>query len=334
MFCTMAKIAGIGIYLPRYRIEAAEINRAWGRSGGKGRKSVAASDEDALTMGLEAAKEALASSGISQGKIGLISFASISSGYSEYALAAQVAEALGAERSVQVSDFGLSTRAVAAAMQASADAVSTKRIDSALVIASDKLIAAPGSSYELNYGAGAGALIFAERGFAEIEGMASHTSGFVGLSRREGAFHGVIDERFVMQHGYLDQAERAVMRLQENLKISEWDHGVFQAPDERWALRLLKILKFSSEKLQTSAAAIGYSGCASLLTHLALAFEEAKPGQRILALSYGPGGTDAFSICITEKPKFLTSIRERLAMGEAVSYAQYLRMNKLLRGGA
>lgn len=328
----MSHIAGIGLYVPRYRIEASEINSAWARPGGKWRKAVAAFDEDTLTMGIQAAHHALAHAGVDGNKLDSIGFASVSSGYAEYSLAAQSAQVLGALESTNVADYGLSTRSVTSAMQASLDGVQSKRISHALVIASDKLIAQPGSSFELTYGAGAGALILAQRGFAKIEGTAASTSGFVGLSRREGAFHGLIDERFVMQHGYLDEAQVAVMRLQDSLKISEWEHAVLQAPDERWASRLLKNLKIAPEKLRSGAAQIGYAGCATFLIYLALAFESAKAGEQILAVSYGPGGCDAVAIKVIEKPKFSPSIKELLASGELIKYQHYLRMNKLLRG--
>ncbi|MBI1729838.1 hypothetical protein HY229_03475 [Candidatus Acetothermia bacterium] len=328
----MSHIAGIGVYVPRYRIEASEINSAWARPGGRGRKAVAEFDEDALTMGIQAAHHALTHAGVAGNKLDSISFASVSSGYAEYSLAAQSTQVLGALVSANVADFGLSTRAVTSALQAGLDGVHSKRISHALVIASDKLIAQPGSSFEPNYAAGAGALILAQRGFAKIEGTAAATSGFVGLSRREGAFHGLIDERFVMQHGFLEAAQAAVMRLQDSVKISEWNHAVLQAPDERWASRLLKNLKIAPEKLRSGTAQIGYAGCATFVIHLALAFESAKAGEQILAVSYGPGGCDAVAIKVIERPKFSPSIKDILASGELIKYPHYLRISKLLRG--
>ncbi len=325
----MASIAGFGGYLPRYRIKAEEIQRAWGRSGGRGEKGVVARDEDVLTMGVKAAQAALAQANLDGPKLGAIYFASVSSGYAENALAAQLAHFLGASPHVTVADLGLSTRSVTSALEVCVDAIVSGRIECGLVVASDKLVAKPGSDYELSYGAGAGAVVLGQEGFARIESFASCTSGFVGRSRAEGGFHGPVDERFVMQHGFLEHVQGAVEQLANAMGMAwgEFERVVLQVPEFRWGTRALEKLKIDGKKLISTFGQLGYAGCASFLIDLALALERAQEGQRILAISYGPGGSDALALRIEKAIHGANgplSVEGQLAQKEYLSYARYL----------
>jgi len=326
----MAGISSIGVYVPRYRIEVAEINKAWGRGGGKGMKAVAAADEDALTMGIRAAQSALNNHSVKRNVIGAVYFASVSSGYAEYALASQAAEVLGLNENISIGDFGLTTRSVTSAIQAAVDAIDSARLEHVLVIASDVMIAEPGSSYELNYACGAGAILISSDGAVKIEQIESINNNFIGRSRQEGEWYGLVDDRFIMKHGFVDVLANVVQQL--DVETSEYAHAVIQSPDFRWASRLSKTLKLNPEALQSSAPLIGYTGTASFLIDLALALEKAKTGARIMAVSYGPGGGDALSLNVREPLGQSQSISKSLMSENTVSYPEYLRMNKLLGG--
>jgi len=324
-----AQIVGYGIYLPRQRIALEEINRAWGRGGGRGEKAVAPSDEDAFTLGLKAAKAALEQAEVEGRKLGVVYFVSTSTGYGEGAFAAQMSHHLGAEGDVIVGDFGLSARSVTVAMRACMDSLAAGYGEYGLVVAAEKFSAEPGSTYELSLSCGAGALIFSQgrAGFAEVLSFASHTSGFIGRFRREGEFHGLVDERFHMQQ-FLSHVEGAVRRLSG--EKASFDHVILQAPEGRWGMRLMKRLGLPAEKLISTFAQIGYAGSASLLIDLASAFERASPEQRILAASYGPGGSDALTIRIVSAPP-KAGAQDLIRNKELVSYPTYLRYHGLLR---
>lgn len=322
----MAKISGIGIYIPRYRIEAPEINKAWNRPGGRGQKSVAGPDEDVLTMGVRAAKHCIKNAGIHASELDGIYFCSVSSGYSEYALAAQVAAVLGAGEDVSAIDFGLSTRVIGSALISAADAVDSGRLEKVLLIGSDNLKAKPGSAYELNCGAGAGAVLISKEGFAEISKTASCTTNFIGRSKREGAFHGLVDDRFVMKHSFIAECWAAKANLDAAEQI---DRYVIQAPDARWSGRLLKTLKANPESLASSASHIGYAGCGSFLIDLAHALEGATEGQNIIGISYGPGGSDAVLLSV-EGTDASPTLEEATGETKMLSYAEYLRYAGLI----
>lgn len=329
----MPQLVGYGVCLPRYRILISEIQAAWGRSGGRGEKAVVPADEDPLTMAVKAARTALAQYGVEGRQLSAVLAASTSSGYAEGALAAPIAFHLGAEGDVFVGDFGLSARSVTAAIRAALDSLVSGRGEYALVVAAERLTAEPGSSYELSCSGGAGALLLSsQRGFADVVGLASHTTGFVGRCRREGGFHGLVDERFVMQQ-FLAHTQGAVERLVHvtGLAPEEITHIVVQAPEGRWAARALKKLGVPTERLVSTFPQLGYAGCASLLIDLGHALERSQPGDVVVAVSFGPGGSDALALRVVEPPP-KAEVEAQLQRKELVSYPVYLRYQGLLGG--
>src|SRR5919199_3793709 len=105
-------IVGYGAYVPRFRIKATEIARVWSgmpadaatkRSAGQSddglpieEKAVPALDEDTITMSIEAARNALARSGISPQELRAVWVGSESHPYAVKPSATIVAEAIGA----------------------------------------------------------------------------------------------------------------------------------------------------------------------------------------------------------------------------------------------
>lgn len=332
----MAQLLGYGVYVPRSRVALCEIDAAWGRPQGRGEKAVVPPDEDVLTLSVKAATSALRQANVEGERLGTIYAASTSADYVEGALAAPVAHHLGAGGNVLVGDFGLSTRSVTTAIRACLHALAAGVAEYGLVVAGEKLIAEPGSSYERSYGGGAGALLFSSSpegaGFAEVVGFASHTSGFVGRSRREGRSHGSVDERFVRRQ-FLAHTRRAVEGLVRatGVALEEVAQVVVQAPEGRWAAQALKELGIPSEKLVSTFPQLGYAGCASLLIDLAWALDQAAPGGLLVAVSYGPGGSDALMLRVTESPP-KAHVEAQIQRKELVSYPVYLRYQGLLGG--
>ncbi|MEM1828775.1 MAG: hydroxymethylglutaryl-CoA synthase, partial [Desulfurococcaceae archaeon] len=80
-------IVGWGVYIPRWRIPLVEIVREWGFNPeqpeelGVIEKSVAGIDEDAVTMGWEAARNALKRAGVKPSEIGAVWFGTESKPY-------------------------------------------------------------------------------------------------------------------------------------------------------------------------------------------------------------------------------------------------------------
>jgi 3-hydroxy-3-methylglutaryl CoA synthase len=331
----MTNIHGYGTAIPGNRISLAEINRAWGRPGGRGERAIASVDEDVVTLCVKAARRALAHSEIEARDIGAIYACSVSMGYSEHTLAGSVALALGAEGALTLCDLGLSTRSVTAAIQCCVDAIRSGRIVYGLVVAGDILRARPGSECELTSGAGGATLVLGSPpGVAELAGIGSHTEGFIGRYRPEGGFPQMDDERFVFQQGFSVQTAQALRHLlgRTGLKAEGYARAVFGAPEPRWGARLAPKLGIAVERVFTLGGELGSAGCAMLLLDLIGALEQSQPNEKILALSWGPGGSDALALTVRERSLSQPTVAEQVANKELLTYPEYLRAIKLLGG--
>ena len=56
----MRGIIAAGTHIPHYRLDRTEVATFFGKGGGRGQRSVASFDEDTTTMGVAAARRALA----------------------------------------------------------------------------------------------------------------------------------------------------------------------------------------------------------------------------------------------------------------------------------
>ena len=56
----MRGIIAAGTHIPHYRLDRTEVAAFFGKGGGRGQRSVASFDEDTTTMGVAAARRALA----------------------------------------------------------------------------------------------------------------------------------------------------------------------------------------------------------------------------------------------------------------------------------
>lgn len=176
-------IESIGIYTPRYRIDADEFREAWGSFQARGveEKAVPAGDEDAVTMAVAAAQRALADSSHDREEFGAICFGTTTPPMTESDVGAQIAEILGFSTSVETTVFTQSTRAGTRAL------ISATRATNAptLIIAADCPFGAPDGEIDHAAGAGAVALVVAADGPVTVAETASYTSEYSGTRYRE-----------------------------------------------------------------------------------------------------------------------------------------------------
>jgi hydroxymethylglutaryl-CoA synthase len=116
-------IVGYGAYIPRYRIKTSEVARAWGweaeiyRKGlGMEEKSVAARDQDCITLAVEAARRAIRRGGTDPTKIGAIYIGSESHPYAVKPSSTVVSEAIGTTRWIHTADLEFACKAGTEAM--------------------------------------------------------------------------------------------------------------------------------------------------------------------------------------------------------------------------
>ncbi|MGB9986104.1 hypothetical protein [Salarchaeum japonicum] len=284
----MVAIRGYGSYVPLYRIERSTIAEQYGEQAGGGETAVPAHDETVTTLGVQAAKTALAHAGVESPDA--VYAATTSDNFDERGVAPHVAFAVGASEDVRVGDFQGSARAATNAVLAARDAIDAGRADTALVVASDVLTADAGTSAERTAGAGAGALVLGDGdGVAELADASVATTGFVGRFTPSGETPETGDGRFNREH-YLDAVTSAASDLD-----GEFDRAAFPAPDGRWGAKAAGALDHDSE-VDSTFDAVGFAGAGGVLLDLAASLDAAETGDSVLLAGYGPGGCDALRI--------------------------------------
>jgi len=182
----MTGIHGYGAYVPLYRVERGDIAQQHGGYAGGGETAVPAHDENVVTLGVQAAKNALEHADADGETLDAVFAATTSDPFDERGVAAHVGYALGAEGEVRTGDFQGSARAATDAVLAARDAVAND-CETALVVAADVLRADPDSGELQTAGAGAGALVLGQDGVGSIEETTSNTTGYVGRFKRQGS---------------------------------------------------------------------------------------------------------------------------------------------------
>jgi hydroxymethylglutaryl-CoA synthase len=291
-----AGIREFGVYLPRLRLERAAIAAAtrWakGARGGKarGERSCCNWDEDSVTMAVEAARHCLAVRGRSS--VGSLMLASTTLPFADRSNAGIVATALDLEESTTVADVASCQRAGTSALLAALQRPASAR--DALVVASDRRVAKPGSDQEMNYGHGAAALLVGHGTDlrAELLGHATTMADFVDHYRTDGTnFDYVLEERWVRDAGYLQIVPRTIARALEHagIKAAQVRHFIAQGP-RRFALDAAKATGIPAEAVVDDLhASCGDTGTTHPLLLLAGALERAAAGDVVLVAGFGQG---------------------------------------------
>lgn len=282
-------ITSFGAYIPRLRIDRAAIAAAhsWAIPSlrGKGARALANWDEDAVTMAVEAAR------GVSLDNIGAIIFASTTPPYADLQNATLVAAAIGLPNDVASSDTSGSLRAGTSALLS---ALLSNREGDALIVASDARRAKPGSAQEMAYGAGASAItVGTGKIIARLIGHASRTVPFVDHYRASGEPYDYFwEERWIRDEGYgkiLPPAIKAAL-AGTNLQPADIDQFCMPATMKGIAATAAKKSGIKSEAVTDDLSDFcGDTGAAHGLMMLASALETAKPGERILVVTFGAG---------------------------------------------
>ena len=299
----MSGILSYGAYIPLWRLARDTIAAAWGSASAGGERSVANHDEDAVTMATEAGIDCLA--GSDRDMVDGLYFASTTSPYSEKECSTLVATAIDLRTDIITADFGNSLRAATAALRAALDAVSSGSANRVLVAAADCRMGYPRSSYEQALGDGAAALLIGNTAKTAITVDASYSlsNELYDVWRLDkDTYVQAWEERFIIEHGYLDNMEKAISALlrKQGLSFQDIDRAVLYAPTSRAHQQLARRLGIdAATQLQDLLVGdVGITGCAHALLMLVAALEQAKAGDKILVASYG-SGCDAFLLSVT-----------------------------------
>ena len=307
-------IVGWGAYIPRYRIRALDIAEAWGwepsvpRGLGVEEKAVGGPDEDAVTIGVEAARNALLRAGVEPGRVGAVFFGTESKPYAVKASATLVAEALGITPETMASDLEFACRAGSEGLRSALALVEAGHIEYGLAVGADTAQANPGDVLEFTAASGGAAFLAGPAGeaVAVLEGVYTYVTDTPDFWRRSLSPYPLHGEGFTGEPAYFHHIISAVKGLMERLGLrpSDFDYAVFHQPNGKFPLRVARKLGFPREKvlpgLVTPRIGNTYNGSAFL--GFARVLDRAEPGQRILVAPFGSGsGSDAYSFVVTDR---------------------------------
>ncbi len=333
-------IVGYGAYVPQYRLPASEIARIWSGSEEGGtpikEKSVPGLDEDTITMSIEAARNALARSGVDARSLRAVWVGSESHPYAVKPSSTIVAEAIGTPPNIQAADMEFACKAGTEAMVAGMALVGSGMGDYALAIGADTAQGKPGDALEYTAAAGAAAFVLgpAEKSLAEIISTYSFVTDTPDFWRRADQHYPEHGQRFTGEPAYFKHVSTAAKTLMEEsgTTAADYTYAVFHQPNAKFPQRVAKQLGFNTEQIKTGllSPVIGNTYAAASPLGLTAVLDEAKPGDRILVVSYGSGaGSDALDLRVTEhigeRQKLAPTTAVYIARRVEIDYATYAR---------
>jgi hydroxymethylglutaryl-CoA synthase len=332
-------IVGYGAYVPQYRLPGSQIDHVW--SGDKNgspvkEKAVAGLDEDVITMSIEAARNALARAQLDPCELRAVWVGSESHPYAVKPSGTIVAEAIGASNSIQAGDWQFACKAGSEAMVAAISLVGSGMGNYAMSIGMDTAQGKPGDALEYTAASGGAAYIMGpvENALVEIEATYSYVSDTPDFWRRAEQKYPEHSQRFTGEPAYFTHIESAARVMMEGLgrKAGDYTFAVFHQPNPKFPLKAGKTLGFTPDQVKPGllCPVIGNTYAGSSLIGLSAVLDIAKPGDRILMVSYGSGsGSDAFSLVVTDKlperQKLASTTAEYIARRVEIDYGTYLR---------
>jgi len=346
-------MAGIGIvsygaYVPINRIKIEDIASTWGKNAEDIKrglnvfeKTVPSPDEDVATISVTASRYALLRVDINPKDIGAIFIGSESHPYAVKPTSTIVGEAIGATPDLLAADYEFACKAGTAAIQNCLALVKSGMIKYGLAIGADTAQSAPGDALEYTASAGGAAFIIGkDKVIATINYTCSFATDTPDFWRREARKYPRHGGRFTGAPAYFRHIMGAAEMLMKkmNTKPEDYDYVVFHQPNGKFPVNVGKRLGFKMEQMEQGLLTpyIGntYSGSSPL--GLCSVLDVAKPGDRIMLVSYGSGaGSDAFDITVTDEIKKFErdkapTIKEMIEKKRYVNYAIYAKYRNLL----
>jgi hydroxymethylglutaryl-CoA synthase len=340
-------IVSYGGYVPHYRIKAETIARQWGADPiatpaglDVKEKSVPSLDEDCATISVEASRKALERVKVNPKEIGAVFVGSESHPYAVKPTGTIVAEAIEAGPYVYCADLEFACKAGTAGMQNCIAMIKAGMIDYGLAVGADTSQGAPGDALEYTASAGGAAFLLGKKDLiARINDTLSYTTDTPDFWRRDKAFYPKHGGRFTGEPAYFKHVLNATQAMMKKVgtKPEDYNYVVFHQPNGKFPMSVGKMLGFQKQQIETGLLTplIGntYSGATPL--GLAAILDVAKPGDRILATSYGSGaGADSFDLTATERITEIDKsekMREMIDKKEYIDYATYAKFREKIR---
>ena len=332
-----AGILGFGAYVPWRRLQRKAIVEQHGwfnaalKSQARGERAMANWDEDAVTMAVEAARDAL--TGFDRSGVSALRVASTTFPFLDRLHAGIVADALELSDDISTSDVSATQRAGTTAL---IDALRSRQ--RTLVIGSENRRAKAASTHELSSGDAAAALLVGEGDVvARLLAAKSRTADFVDHYRSmDNTFDYQWEERWIRDAGYMKVAPPVIKDClaAAGVKPAEVTTFCFASTLSKVAQAVAKAAGVPETAVADPLyAGLGDSGVAHPLLLLAAALETANPGDRILVVGFGQGA-DALLFEVTDR---IRSHKRGLGVSghlarrkEETQYSRFLAFNDLI----
>jgi len=302
-------IEGVGVYTPRYRIEASAFDAIGGfEARGVDTKSVAAGDEDSTTMAVEATEEALSGADTDRDAVADLIVATTTPPVEEFDIGATITEILGLGSDVRTTVHSQSANAGTRALRDGFDADGP-----AIVVAADHPQGSPMDRIDHAAGAGAAAFVLSSEGTVEVQELTTYTEEYPGTRFRQFGSDSVetYDATAYERRAFTEPIAAAVKNLHNPAEAV-----AVSAPNGSLPYRAARQLGIDADVYQ-SASNLGNLGAASALVSLVRAWND--DADRVTVVGYGDGASvDALVL-----DGRITASMDRTT--ERVNYSEYLR---------
>lgn len=248
------------------------MSAAFRTNSGRGIRSVASYDEDASTMGVEAARIAL------RGNLEPKSlwFSTTHPPILDKGSASTMSAVLGMSNLMGAYDVGGSIRSSFGAIR-----LASNEKDQSLVVLSDLRFGKPGSDDEIYGGDGSAAFTFSEDPAVEIIDIVSETSPVMDRWRTEGSIGSQVwDDRWTSDQQVKSMISVANQIMAKNsMAPSDFSALVVSSASPRASASVSTALKISSQSSE-QINQFGFLGSADLGVRLAWTLENSEPGQK------------------------------------------------------
>jgi len=337
-------IVGYGSYIPCYRIPARTIAQVWGNPGGVPikEKAVAGPDEDTMTIGLEATRNALLRANIDPQKIGAVWVGSESHPYAVKPTSTIIAEAIGATPTTTAADWQFACKAGSETVQAAIGFVGSGMVQYALGVGADTAQGRPGDALEYTAASGGAAYIIgsADESLATIEASFSYVTDTPDFWRRPTTHYPSHGQRFTGEPAYFTHvlAAAEILMAELDYKPHDFAHVVLHQPNTKFPERAATMLGFEPTQWQTGllAPVVGNTYAGASLLGLTSILDIAKSRERVLCVSFGSGaGSDAFALQITdqisERQTIAPTTQAYINRRVEIDYSTYTRYRQKLQ---
>jgi len=332
----MVGIKSYGIYVPYFRLSRAEVSKSWGGFPATGERAVANYDEDTITLAVAASRDCLGDSDPQE--IDRLLLASTTFPYGEKQSAAIVAAALDLKKQARTLDLSNSLRSGMTGVASAVEAIHAGTSKNVLVCASDIRMGLPNGPRELEFGDGASALLLGDTDvIATVDGLLSLNEDIYDVFRPVGEnYVRAWEDRFCREAGYTQIMLESLTAAAKKFRLTakDFSKAVLYAPNPGYLAGVARAAGFDLKaQVQDSLyATVGNTGTALSSMMLAAAFDEAKPGDRILWAGYGDG-CEVIVLTVTDaitRIQGRKTVQRHLAAKQMLSYQKYLRWRSVI----